>query len=384
MRASSSTKKCSDVDVEARIKSSVSSSNVKSSQEPIGDDVKTAEDLRNGTNSNSKFLSARYRRSNLASDVEQIVPYGKAARILRSSDVAKVDKAFRSMPDLFAVRAKHRRTNVALNLKNILPLGKAARILGPDDCSTTMSADGLPTGSLVTMSLATVSSASAPNLTKSRSLPTKKGSFARKKGWFWKASSTHPIIFVIGIAGAGKTSILEKFGRVITSSPFNGFEYETVDAPGARLVSWTISGDGQRITPTWRDDAHTGVVFVLDSSDCKLIEKSRHALHKYLVEYSTTSELPLLVLATKQDVPHSMSIQQIVRRLRLGSVQRPWQCKGTSARAESECVARSFEWLLYELGTSSDALVQRGESRPKRKSLMRVFGKLWRRESRKT
>lgn len=73
------------------------------------------------------------------------------------------------------------------------------------------------------------------------------------------------------------------------------------------------------------------MIYVIDSSNRDRVEETKEELHILLKRYDL-KEIPLLVLANKQDLAGSMQIDEICHRFELQTVERRvWHIEGCSA-----------------------------------------------------
>lgn len=80
--------------------------------------------------------------------------------------------------------------------------------------------------------------------------------------------------------------------------------------------------------PLWRHyyQNTNAVIFVVDSNDRDRISDCKDELHRMFGE-EQLRDVPVLVLANKQDLPNAMSVNGITDRLELHTIRnRPW-CK---------------------------------------------------------
>jgi len=118
-------------------------------------------------------------------------------------------------------------------------------------------------------------------------------------------------ILMLGLDSAGKTTILYKLklGEVISSIPTIGFNVETVQYKKIEFTVWDIGGQ-TKLRPLWRHyfTGTEGLIFVIDSSDRERISECSEELSQLLIS-DELRDAKLLILANKQDLPNSMSIQ---------------------------------------------------------------------------
>merc|ERR1711937_77111 len=131
-------------------------------------------------------------------------------------------------------------------------------------------------------------------------------------------------IVMVGLDAAGKTTVLykSKLGEVQATIPTIGFNVETVEYKNIKFTVWDIGGQ-DRIRKLWRHyylGTH-GIIFVVDSNDRDRVEDAREELTKMLTE-DELSDVVLLVLANKQDLPNSMPTAEVAEKLGLHALRR--------------------------------------------------------------
>jgi len=159
----------------------------------------------------------------------------------------------------------------------------------------------------------------------------------------------------LGLDAAGKTTIVYKLklGEVITTMPTIGFNVEQVTYKNITLTAWDVGGRG-KIRPLWRHYYKNtdAIIFVVDSNDQDRIDDSKDYEHSAKEElFRTLAEdelvnVPLLVFANKQDLPRSMKIQEITKRLGLDRLRnRKWYIQGTCA-VTGDGLYEGLDWLM--------------------------------------
>ena len=94
-----------------------------------------------------------------------------------------------------------------------------------------------------------------------------------------------------------------------------------------------------------------GLLFAVDSSDRQRISEAKRELHE-LLQNDKLQDSIVVVLANKQDVPDSMSAQEVAEHLDLCQVlgnQRRWFVQPTSAMC-GEGVHEAMDWILANMG----------------------------------
>eukprot|EP00667_Euglena_gracilis_P023158 EG_transcript_26047 len=140
-----------------------------------------------------------------------------------------------------------------------------------------------------------------------------------------------------------------KLGEIVSTIPTIGFNVETVAYKNIKFTMWDVGGQ-DRLRPLWRHyyDGCEGIIFVVDSNDRERIALARDELQKLMGE-DLLRNACLLVLANKQDLPHSMSCSEMVDKLSLHALHnRPWYIQGTCATS-GEGLYEGLDWLADHL-----------------------------------
>ncbi|RXM31309.1 hypothetical protein EOD39_7127 [Acipenser ruthenus] len=127
-------------------------------------------------------------------------------------------------------------------------------------------------------------------------------------------------VLLMGLDSAGKSTLLYKLklNRTVQTSPTIGFNVEMLELEKQlSLTVWDVGGQDQ-MRPNWKHflEDSDGLVFVVDSTDEARLEEAKKEL-KRVLKHDNMKEIPLMVLANKQDVPSSLSIREIALRLNL-------------------------------------------------------------------
>ncbi|KYQ93972.1 putative apoptosis inducing factor [Tieghemostelium lacteum] len=126
---------------------------------------------------------------------------------------------------------------------------------------------------------------------------------------------------LVGLDHVGKTSLLFKLklNQNVNTIPTIGFNVETVTIAGMNLVIWDVGG-GDKIRPLWKhySQESKGIIFMVDSSDRERIkEASKDALFPCILDQDVFQNIPILVLANKQDIPNCMTLDELNDNLNL-------------------------------------------------------------------
>uniref|UniRef100_A0A8C6Z089 ARF like GTPase 10 n=1 Tax=Nothoprocta perdicaria TaxID=30464 RepID=A0A8C6Z089_NOTPE len=119
--------------------------------------------------------------------------------------------------------------------------------------------------------------------------------------WRWRWAPPWPQVLVLGLDGAGKSSVLHYIcSRTAkeTMAPTQGFKSARLCTEGLEMELLEVGGNQnlRSYWPHYLSQAHV-LVFVVDSVDRSRLVTARRELHALLAE---EPRLPLVVLANKQ------------------------------------------------------------------------------------
>lgn len=161
----------------------------------------------------------------------------------------------------------------------------------------------------------------------------------------------HSRILMIGLDAAGKTTILYrlKVDELVRTIPTIGFNVEVVEYKNITFTVWDIGGQ-DKIRPLWRHYYQNvqGIIFVIDASDHERLLEAELELRNIMRE-DQLRDAVLLVFANKQDLPHTLTAADVIRRLKLEQYRnRRWYVQATCA-TQGLGLNEGLEWLKTEL-----------------------------------
>ena len=166
----------------------------------------------------------------------------------------------------------------------------------------------------------------------------------------------HVRIIMIGLNGAGKTSILYqlKLSDLVETIPTIGFNVEEIRYKSLNISIWDMGGNNiiyeNEVRKLWRHYylEADGIIFVVDSTDKERFEQAKQAL-SLLIFDEELKGVPLLVYANKQDLNDAVYPNEIFEYLNLKNIKNnKWLLQGTSALNGSG-IKEGFDWLGKEL-----------------------------------
>eukprot|EP00587_Corethron_hystrix_P012290 CAMPEP_0113310294 /NCGR_PEP_ID=MMETSP0010_2-20120614/7996_1 /TAXON_ID=216773 ORGANISM="Corethron hystrix, Strain 308" /NCGR_SAMPLE_ID=MMETSP0010_2 /ASSEMBLY_ACC=CAM_ASM_000155 /LENGTH=180 /DNA_ID=CAMNT_0000165719 /DNA_START=24 /DNA_END=566 /DNA_ORIENTATION=- /assembly_acc=CAM_ASM_000155 len=166
-----------------------------------------------------------------------------------------------------------------------------------------------------------------------------------------RRSDNEARILILGLDNSGKTTILKSLGEedISNVTPTQGFNVKSVVQSSLKLNVWDIGGQ-KSIRPYWRNyfDRTDALVYVIDSADRTRMEETGIELAQLLDE-EKLSEVPLVILANKQDLMNAVPPETISTSLNLDSIRdRSWLIYPCSAKS-NEGIREGMEWLIKQM-----------------------------------
>ncbi|XP_063957785.1 uncharacterized protein LOC135154687 [Lytechinus pictus] len=143
-------------------------------------------------------------------------------------------------------------------------------------------------------------------------------------------------LLMIGLDAAGKTTILYrlKLSKTVTVIPTIGFNIETITpGPGLTFDVWDI-GYSEKLRPLSKHyyPGTQGFIFVVDSQDQERFSEARELLHDMVYANEMDANIPILILANKQDLAGAHDVTKLIDELQLRDLtQNPWHIQGACA-----------------------------------------------------
>jgi len=127
-------------------------------------------------------------------------------------------------------------------------------------------------------------------------------------------------VIIVGLDNAGKTTLLEKIKSMYNKTlplppdkiaPTIGQNIGRIVLPSTILQFWDLGGqrDIRNIWERYYDECHA-VAYVVDASDVERMSEGWEIFDAVL-NHPRIMGLPLLLLANKQDLPNSLSVEAI-------------------------------------------------------------------------
>lgn len=127
-------------------------------------------------------------------------------------------------------------------------------------------------------------------------------------------------ILMLGLDSAGKSTLLYKlrYKDAFITMPTIGFNVDMMEArKDFTLTFWDVGGQ-KKMREFWSnflEDAG-GLLYVVDSSDKRRLEESRREF-ELLLKNESIKNVPVVVLANKQDLPGALNAEEITRKLKM-------------------------------------------------------------------
>lgn len=149
------------------------------------------------------------------------------------------------------------------------------------------------------------------------------------------AEKTNIPILMLGLDGAGKTTILYKLKLGdkddLKTIPTIGYNEEIVEYEDKNYTFWDIGGLNT-VRVLWKFFAQNkaAVVFVVDATDPERFEEAKDFLHT-IMTYEDLNDAKLIIVSNKQDKTNCVANEEIEEKLDLKSFKQPIQIFDTCA-----------------------------------------------------
>ena len=163
---------------------------------------------------------------------------------------------------------------------------------------------------------------------------------------------------MVGLDAAGKTTILYKLklGEVMTSTPSEGLNVETVEYKNIGFTVWDLGGpESQRAIASRYYQNTQAIIFVVDSNDSDRMDgaagaavSAKSELARLLGEEALRKAI-LLVFANKRDLPQAKTVAEITECLGLNQIKdRPYYIQATCATT-GDGLYEGLDWASQQL-----------------------------------
>ncbi|MFW9922125.1 MAG: ADP-ribosylation factor-like protein [Candidatus Thorarchaeota archaeon] len=172
-------------------------------------------------------------------------------------------------------------------------------------------------------------------------------------------------IAIIGLTNSGKTTLIKKIlysQEMLQASLTNSSELEFFTLDNLTFTSWDLENTIPREKSLWKRSimGADALFFIIDSADREKINLNRILLHK-LIEYY--SPIKMLILASKCDLPTSISISELLDALDLVEIDR-LKCKCDLFKISSQTGEGLYalgEWLNKALFKHKEKIIDYAE-----------------------
>lgn len=166
-----------------------------------------------------------------------------------------------------------------------------------------------------------------------------------------------PCVLLVGLDGSGTTTILYqvKHGKKLETIPTLGMNREIVQVDNMSFELYDVGGL-EKVRALWRTYSKeaNGVAYVVDSSDPSRLPQAAEELKKLFFgdkkkKSLIVPDIPLLVLANKQDLEGAVGIDRITKELELRDLPvRNYKVLPTVA-TEGNNVHEGLKWMVDQL-----------------------------------
>ncbi|CAF1252760.1 unnamed protein product [Adineta steineri] len=167
-----------------------------------------------------------------------------------------------------------------------------------------------------------------------------------------------PSVLITGSSGSGKRTIISmiKHDKIADGFPI-GADFVKLTINETPVMIWSIGGrSGYRPLLTRYYRRMVGFILVVDSNDYEGVDEARKNLDQ-IVNDEYFEEKPILIFATKQDLPNAMNNDQLRNELHLDKLNKniKWHLQATSA-IQNQGLDEGFKWLMNSIQDKNDKI----------------------------
>ncbi|CAI9619466.1 unnamed protein product [Staurois parvus] len=127
-------------------------------------------------------------------------------------------------------------------------------------------------------------------------------------------------ILILGLDAAGKSTVLYKFKfkEPFSTIPTVGFNVEMIQTEKhLQLTIWDVGGQ-EKLRSLWcyYFENTDGLVYVVDSTNKETLDESKKEF-QHILQNELIKNVPVVVLANKQDVPGALDAEEITRKFNM-------------------------------------------------------------------
>ena len=176
----------------------------------------------------------------------------------------------------------------------------------------------------------------------------------RLKTFMGKKSKQTVKVSWIGLDYAGKSTIIKRVTQGLFSDDTKrtlGLNVDEFESEGIKFVCWDIGGQTVFRDSLWESyiSGSSGIIFVVDSSTPDRFPEAQKELWKYVIDNNSVGDIPILILANKQDLPEARSAGEVARALDLHKLTKHSYAIVPTSAASGFNLEDALEWLRQRI-----------------------------------
>ena len=161
-------------------------------------------------------------------------------------------------------------------------------------------------------------------------------------------------VLILGLAAAGKTTLTKylRYGEYVSNTvPTIGQNIDSLEFEGWKITTIDVAGQ-KDFRFLW--DAHypgtSAVIFVIDAADIESLPEARDILKKHVFNNPQLLNVPVLIIANKQDLDGAVEAPLLIQLLglHLEMTDRTFAVFDASI-LYGQGVIESFSWIVNQL-----------------------------------
>ena len=161
----------------------------------------------------------------------------------------------------------------------------------------------------------------------------------------------------IGLDNAGKTTLMQRVisgifeGKIPRTLGLNVEKIRIESDKNLELVCWDLGGQFYFRSSLWSSYMNNAdaIIFVIDSTNTARFIEAKNEFKRYILENQILNNVPVLILANKQDLPDSVTSEQIIKELEIDKIKRKSTLVISVSAVTGHNLMKALDWLANQI-----------------------------------
>ena len=157
----------------------------------------------------------------------------------------------------------------------------------------------------------------------------------------------------LGLNNSGKSTLIKRLttGFIIEVQRTLGLNFDMISLEEKNFFFWDLGGMEAFRTALWKSfiAGCQGIVYVIDSADKGRLIEAKQELWNYVLSNINLKNIPVLILANKQDLANVLTIDEISDTLELFLITDHHVALYPTSAISSQNLSIAFKWIRNEV-----------------------------------